>query len=48
MEQQKIGSFLRELRREKDLTQEQLADRLNVSGRTVSRWETGCNLSKRE
>lgn len=44
MEQQKIGSFLRELRKEKDLTQEQLADRLNVSGRTVSRWETGSNM----
>lgn len=44
MEQQKIGCFLKELRKEKDLTQEQLADRLNVSGRTVSRWETGSNM----
>ena len=44
MEQQKIGSFLRKLRKEKNLTQEQLAEQLNVSGRTVSRWETGSNM----
>ena len=40
----KIGSFLRELRKEKNLTQEQLADVFNVSARTVSRWETGSNI----
>ena len=40
----KIGSFLRELRKEKKLTQEQLADVFNVSARTVSRWETGSNM----
>lgn len=44
MELQKIGSFLKELRKEKNLTQEQLAEKLNVSGRTVSRWETGSNM----
>lgn len=44
MEQQKIGSFLKKLRKGKNLTQEQLAERLNVSGRTVSRWETGINM----
>ena len=44
MNQQKIGSFLKELRKEKNLTQEQLAEALNVSGRTVSRWETGSNM----
>ncbi len=37
----KIGECLRDLRREKGLTQEQLAEKLNVSRRTVSRWETG-------
>ena len=44
MDQQKIGEFLKRLRREKGLTQEQLAERFFVSSRTVSRWETGSNL----
>jgi transcriptional regulator with XRE-family HTH domain len=44
LDQKKIGSFLRELRKGKNLTQEQLAEHLNVSGRTVSRWETGNNM----
>ncbi len=44
MEQQKVGSFLKMLRREKSLTQEQLAEQLHISGRTVSRWETGSNM----
>jgi len=44
MDLKKIGSFLKELRREKELTQEQLAETLNVSRRTVSRWETGNNM----
>ena len=41
---QKIGTFLKELRKEKGMTQEQLAEKLNVSRRTVSRWETGNNM----
>ena len=44
MDQQRVGSFLKELRKEKNLTQEQLAEELGVSGRTVSRWETGSNM----
>lgn len=44
MDQQKIGEFLKTLRKEKNLTQEDLADKMNVSRRTVSRWETGSNL----
>lgn len=44
MDQIKIGSFIKELRKEKGLTQEELAERLGVSRRTVSRWETGSNL----
>ena len=43
MDMKKIGCFLKELRKEKHLTQEQLAEILLVSGRTVSRWETGTN-----
>ena len=37
----KIGRFLQELRKQKELTQEQLAEKLGVARRTVSRWETG-------
>lgn len=44
MDQKKIGRFLKELRKEKDITQEQLAEKIKVSGRTVSRWETGSNM----
>mgnify|MGYP003510488189 CR=1 FL=1 len=44
MDQMKIGSFLKMLRQEKGLTQEQLAEELNVSNRSVSRWETGSTL----
>ncbi len=44
MDQAKIGSFLRELRKERNLTQEQLAERFYVASRTVSRWETGSNM----
>ena len=44
MDQIKIGEFLKELRKEKRLTQEQLAEQFNVSRRSVSRWETGKNM----
>ena len=44
MDQKKIGVFLKELRKQKGLTQEQLAERFSVSGRTVSRWENGNNM----
>ena len=44
MDQKKIGRFLKELRKEKVITQEQLAEKIKVLGRTVSRWETGVSL----
>jgi len=44
MDIKKMGIFLKQLRKEKGMTQEQLAQMLNVAGRTVSRWETGSNL----
>ena len=40
----KIGEFLRELRKEKNLTQQELAEKFMVSNRTISRWETGTNM----
>ena len=44
MDQQKIGQFLRECRKEKGITQEQLAEMLGVTNRSVSRWENGSNF----
>lgn len=44
MDQIKIGGFIAELRKEQNLTQEQLAERIGVSNRSVSRWETGKNM----
>lgn len=44
MEQEKIGRFIAEMRKENSMTQEQLGQMLNVSQRTVSRWETGHNM----
>lgn len=44
MDQIKIGTFLKLLRKEKNITQEQLAEQLGVSNRTVSRWENGNNM----
>ena len=44
MDTKKIGAFLKQCRKEKNLTQEQLAEKFEVSARTVSRWETGINM----
>lgn len=41
MEQQKIGKFIHDLRKEKELTQKQLAEQVGVSDKTISKWETG-------
>lgn len=44
MDTKKIGAFLKQCRKENNLTQEQLAEKFGVSARTVSRWETGSNM----
>ena len=41
MDQGKIGKFIAKLRKEKGLTQKQLAEKLNVTDRAVSNWENG-------
>ena len=41
MNQTAIGSYIARKRREENLTQEQLAERLGVSNKTVSKWENG-------
>ncbi|WP_448903860.1 helix-turn-helix domain-containing protein, partial [Eubacterium sp.] len=44
MEQEKIGKFIAENRKAKGLTQIEFAEKLGVSNKSVSRWETGKNM----
>lgn len=44
MNQEKIGKFIATLRREHTMTQKELAQRLGVSDKTISKWETGRGL----
>lgn len=44
MDQAKTGKFIKEMRKERGLTQRQLAEKLNISEKTVSKWETGNGL----
>lgn len=44
MNQIKIGKFIAECRRKKNLTQAQLAEKLNITDRAVSKWETGKSM----
>ncbi len=41
MDQKQVGLFIAQLRREKNLTQEQLGEQIGVTNKTVSRWENG-------
>ena len=41
MDQIKIGKFIAECRKKKNLTQAQLAEKLNITDRAISKWETG-------
>ena len=44
MDQVKIGKFIAECRKKENLTQMQLAEKLNITDRAVSKWETGKSL----
>ncbi len=44
MDQIQIGKFIAKLRKEQGLTQEQLGEKIGVTNKTVSRWETGVYL----
>ena len=41
MDNIQFGAFIAQLRKEQELTQKELADRLNVTDKAVSKWETG-------
>ena len=44
MNQEKIGKFIAECRKNKNMTQQELAEKLGVSDRTVGNWENGRNM----
>lgn len=44
MEQQMIGKFISTCQKEKGLTQMQLAEKLNITNRAISKWETGKSM----
>ena len=44
MDQTKIGTFISKKRKERNLTQEKLAEKLGITDRAVSKWETGKSL----
>ena len=46
MDQVKIGKFIAECRRKTNLTQMQLAEKLNITDRAISKWETGLSFNK--
>ncbi|MFQ9687132.1 MAG: helix-turn-helix domain-containing protein [Veillonella parvula] len=43
---EKFGQFLVEIRKEKQMTQKELAEKLFVSDKTVSKWECGVSQTK--
>lgn len=45
MDNSKTGLFIREMRKEKNMTQKYLAAQLNITDRAVSKWERGGSLS---
>lgn len=45
MDQQKIGRLIRRLRKERGWTQLQLAEKMHISDKTVSKWECGVSQS---
>ena len=43
MNPSKIGKFISELRKERNMTQQDLGDLLGINGKSVSKWERGIN-----
>ena len=44
MDTEKIGALLRQLRLERGMTQKEAGHRLQISGKTISKWERGGSL----
>ena len=44
MNQEKIGKFISNVRKDKKLTQRQLADKLGITDRAISKWENGKSM----
>ena len=44
IDQRKVGEFIKNLRKEKGMTQEELANKVGVLAKTVSKWECGKGL----
>lgn len=44
MNQEKIGKYIVECRKKKNMTQQELAEKLGVSDRTIGNWENGRNM----
>lgn len=44
MDQARIGAFIQQMRKEIGMTQKELAEKLNMSDKTISKWETGKGL----
>ena len=44
MNQEKIGKFIAECRKDKKMTQSEFAEKLNITDRSVSNWENGRNM----
>lgn len=41
MKEQKIGTFIQQLRKENNLTQKELGEQLNITDKAISKWERG-------
>ena len=44
MDKEKIGLFIKELRKEKNQTQRELAEKIHVTDKAVSKWERGLSI----
>ena len=44
LDRKRFGAFVSRMRKEKGMTQKQLADQLHISDKAVSKWETGVSI----